>query len=95
MCATKHMVLGNLLNGDIPKPVTEGVICKSLQRRKKKPDGSYDVFKKYCTAFNNTSMYRNVSDELYEKASNYPEAFKQKRLPTEDEKEKYYMENPK
>ena len=95
MCATDTMLLGNMLTGDIPKPVTEGIICKSLQRRKRNPDGSYLVLKKYCTAFNNTSMYKNVSDELYEKASNYPEAFKQQRLPTEEEKEKYYMENSK
>ena len=95
MCATDTMLLGNMLTGDIPKPVTEGIICKSLQRRKRNSDGSYLVLKKYCTAFNNTSMYKNVSDELYEKASNYPEAFKQQRLPTEEEKEKYYMENSK
>lgn len=95
MCSTDSMILGNLLNGDIPKPVTEGVICKSLQRRKRNTDGSYIVFKKYCTAFNNTSMYRNVSDELYKKASNYSEEFKLKRLPTDEEKDKYYKENSK
>lgn len=95
MCSTDTLALGNLLTGDIPKLVTEGIICRSLQRRKRNSDGSYNVFKKYCTAFNNTSMYRSISDELYKKASNYPEEFKLKRLPTDEEKDKYYKENSK
>lgn len=96
-CGNKQLSLGDMITGEICERPKYGVICKSRLYRTDVSGQPFDfktrknmkIVRKLCTAFNNTSMYRNFSKEIEEKVyKTYSEEMKM-RIPTKEELEEY------